>query len=82
MIAKLFVPHIIKDQVYHFQIGYQHIIIIENKRYINQIIVNKQIAKVFMSFSNVFFFNNFAEMEQDLEIVITYTDDDYLVIIG
>ena len=52
MIAKLFVPHIIKDQVYHFQIGYQHIIIIENKRYINQIIVNKQIAKVFMSFSN------------------------------
>ena len=80
MIAKLFVPHIIKDQVYHFQIGYQHIIIIENKRYINQIIVNKQIAKVFMSFSNVFFFNNFAEMEQDLEILITYTDDDYLVL--
>ena len=37
MIAKLFVPHIIKDQVFHFQIGYQHIIIIENKRYINQI---------------------------------------------
>ena len=35
-----------------------------------------------MSFSNVFFFNNFAEMEQDLEILITYTDDDYLVIIG
>lgn len=56
MIAKLFVPHIIKDQVYHFQIGYQHIIIIENKRYINQIIVNKQIAKVFMSFSNGFLF--------------------------
>ena len=82
MIAKLFVPHIIKDQFYHFQIAYQHIIIIENKRYINQIIVNKQIAKVFMSFSNVFFFNNFAEMEQDLEILITYTDDDYLVIIG
>ena len=82
MIAKLFFFFLIKDQVYHFQIGYQHIIIIENKRYINQIIVNKQIAKVFMSFSNVFFFNNFAEMEQDLEILITYTDDDYLVIIG
>lgn len=76
------IPHIIKDQDLSFSNRIQHIIIIENKRYINQIIVNKQIAKVFMSFSNVFFFNNFAEMEQDLEILITYTDDDYLVIIG
>lgn len=82
MIAKLFVPHIIKDKIYHFQVGYQHIIIIENKRYINQIIINKKIAKVFISFPNIFLFNSFEEMEEDLEILINNTNDNYLVIIG
>lgn len=51
MIAKLFVPHIIKDKIYHFQVGYQHIIIIENKRYINQIIINKKNCKSIYIFS-------------------------------
>ncbi len=82
MLEKLFIPKIIKDKVFHLQIGYQHLIIIDNYCYQNSIITNKKLEELFLFFPNLFFFDSLEEMENDLELLVRHTNDDYIVIIG
>lgn len=82
MLKELFKPISIKNNLYHFKIGYQNIIVLEINQFKNCIIVDKMLKELFSSGIEVFFFKSLIEMEEELEPLITYTTDDFLVIIN
>lgn len=82
MIEGLFKLKIKKDIINHFIIGYQHIIIIElfdkNELFISSRIVEKLLFKNI----DIYFFNSYIEMEENLDILIENTNDNYIIIIN
>ncbi len=82
MLKDLFTPRSLKNDVNHYLIGYQHLVVINYQKTKEQIIIDQVIAKLFLSFVNLYFFKSYEEMERDLDLLITYTNENYLVIIS
>lgn len=82
MLSKLFIPKVLKTNVYQYLIGYQNLIVIDYQDFKDDIIVDKTIKKLILSFHNLYFFNTIFEMEEELELLINNTNDDYIVIIN
>lgn len=82
MIGGLFKPLKENVVIHQFTIGKQTLIVFEliNKK--NEIIINRIIEKLFINYPNLYFFNNFNEMEYELDELITYTNDNYIVVVG
>lgn len=80
MLGGIFKPSIKKDKIYQYIIGKQHLLIIEisNK---SSIINNKIIEDLFIKYENLYFFSSFFEMEQELDILITNTNENFVVIL-
>lgn len=86
MLKGLFIPKVIKDKIYHFKIGYQNLLIFEFNKYKEELIINKNFSKILnllikLDFE-VYFFDSFDEMEQGLDETISFTNEDFLVIIN
>ena len=79
MLGGIFKPKI-KDKLHQFLIGKQQLIVIEllKKDYI---IFNNLIEKLMLIYDNIYFFSSFYEMEQELDCLITNTDENYIVIL-
>lgn len=81
MLGGLFKPN--KELLfYHYLIGKQHLIVIQLIKKYNQIINNRLIETLMCKYHNLYFFKTFEEMETQLDDLITFTDDDYIVVIG
>ena len=80
MIGGIFKPVTNKGNVYQFLIGYQHLIVIELKKKTN-IIFDNLIEKLILKFDNIYFFSTFYEMEQELDCLITNTNENFIVIL-
>ena len=79
MLGGIFKPVVNKGKVYQFLIGYQHLIVIELKK--TNIIIDKLIEKLILKFDNIYFFSTFYEMEQELDYLITNTNENFIVIL-
>lgn len=81
MLGGIFKPIINKGNVYHYLIGYQHLIVIELKNKTN-IIFDKLIENLILKCNNIYFFSTFYEMEQELDCLITNTNENFIVILS
>ena len=79
MLGGIFKPVVNKGKVYQFLIGYQHLIVIELKK--TNIIFDKLIEKLILKYDNIYFFSTFYEMEQELDSLITNTNENFIVIL-
>lgn len=82
MIGGLFKPLKENVVIHHFTIGRQILIVFELINKQHEIIINRIIEKLFINYPNLYFFNNFNEMEYELDELITYTNDHYIVVVG
>lgn len=82
MIGGLFKPTKENVVIHHFTIGRQILIVFELINKQHEIIINRIIEKLFINYPNLYFFNNFNEMESELDELITYTNDNYIVVVG
>lgn len=67
---------------YHFIIGRQNIVIVDATIYPKGVWYDKHIAFLMQHFSNVYWFSSFEEMEEELDDLITITNDDYYILIA
>ena len=82
MLSNLFKPKVTKNICYHTLIGYSNLIILELKDYKDEVIFDKTLSKLFLSFDNIYWFKSFTEMEKELDILIENTNENYIVIIN
>lgn len=82
MLSKLFIPIKRKINVYQYLIGYQRLIVFDYLDFKDDIIVDKIIKKIIVNCNNIYLFSSFEEMEKEFDLVITCTNEDYIVIIS
>lgn len=80
MLNNLFKLKLPKITINQYLIGYQRLIVIE-KKLGDSIIVDKVIRQIFLIYPDLYFFKTYQEMEKELDILVTNTNDDFLVII-
>lgn len=85
MLKDLFKPIITNNQIYHFKIGYQDLIVLKINEFKESIIVDKIVSMIIKNLHNYFqfyIFNSFDEMEYHLGPFIDYSNDNFFVIIN